>query len=146
MKKVQIQTSVNSGRFKRNRNIVLEAINSFEGKDLLITFEKVSKKRSNLQNNFYWAVCIVIIKQALRDTGNILNENEIHDLLRLKFLKHTILIKEETGEYVERMKSTTELTTTEFMEYILLIQQFASEYFDVIIPDPEQEITLNFDN
>lgn len=142
MKKIQVKTTVNSGRFIRNINILLDAIKSFEGKEVLVTLEKPVKKRSNPQNNFYWGVCIVIIKQALRETGNILNENEIHDLLRLKFLKHTILIKEETGEYVERMKSTTELTTTEFMEYILSIQQFASEYFDVIIPNPNEEITL----
>ena len=142
--KIQIKTSVTNGKLTRNRNLILEAINSYDGKDLLITFEKIKKKRSNQQNAYYWGIVIVIIKSALKSTGNNLSENDVHDLLRLKFLKETILIKEETGEVIERVKSTTELTTSQFMDYIAEIQQFAAEYFDVIIPDPNEEITLNF--
>lgn len=143
--KIQIRTNVINGNLKRNRNQILETIKSFEGKELLITFEQPKKKRSNNQNSYYWGIVIVLIKSALKDTGNNLNTNDVHDLLRLKFLKETISIKEETGEIIERVKSTTELTTSQFMEYIAEIQQFAAEYFDVIIPDPNTEIILNFD-
>ena len=142
--KIQIRTSVTNGKLTRNRNLILDAINSYEGKDVLISFEKIKKKRSNQQNAFYWGIVIVIIKSCLKSTGNNLSENDVHDLLRLKFLKETISIKEETGEVIERVKSTTELTTSQFMDYIAEIQQFAAEYFDVIIPDPNEEITLNF--
>lgn len=143
--KIQITSNVINGNLKRNRSQILETIKSFEGKDVLITFEKPKKKRSNNQNSYYWGIVIVLIKSALKDTGNNLNTNDVHDLLRLKFLKETISIKEETGEIIERVKSTTELTTSQFMEYIAEIQQFAAEYFDVIIPDPNTEIILNFD-
>jgi hypothetical protein len=143
--KVQITSNVINGNLKRNRSQILETIKSFEGKDVLITFEKPKKKRSNNQNSYYWGIVIVLIKSALKDTGNNLNTNDVHDLLRLKFLKETISIKEETGEVIERVKSTTELTTSQFMDYIAEIQQFAAEYFDVIIPDPNTEIILNFD-
>lgn len=142
--KIQIRTSVTNGKLTRNRNLILDAINSYEGKELLITFEKPKKQRSNQQNAFYWGIVVVIIKSCLKSTGNNLSENDVHDLLRLKFLKETISIKEETGEVIERVKSTTELTTSQFMDYIAEIQQFAAEYFDVIIPDPNEEITLNF--
>lgn len=143
--KIQIRSNVINGNLKRNRSQILETIKSFEGRDVLITFEKPKKKRSNNQNSYYWGIVIVLIKSALKDTGNNLNTNDVHDLLRLKFLKETISIKEETGEIIERVKSTTELTTSQFMEYIAEIQQFAAEYFDVIIPDPNTEIILNFD-
>lgn len=143
--KIQITSNVINGNLKRNRSQILETIKSFEGRDVLITFEKPKKKRSNNQNSYYWGIVIVLIKSALKDTGNNLNTNDVHDLLRLKFLKETISIKEETGEIIERVKSTTELTTSQFMEYIAEIQQFAAEYFDVIIPDPNTEIILNFD-
>lgn len=144
--KIQIKTSVTNGKLIRNRNLILEAINSYEGKELLITFEKPKKQRSNNQNAYYWGIVIVIIKSALKSTGNNLSENDVHDLLRLKFLKETISIKEETGEVIERVKSTTELTTSQFMDYIAEIQQFAAEYFDVIIPDPNENLTLNFED
>lgn len=143
--KVQIKSNVINGNLKRNRSQILETIKSFEGRDVLITFEKPKKKRSNNQNSYYWGIVIVLIKSALKNAGNNLNANDVHDLLRLKFLKETILIKEETGEVIERVKSTTELTTSQFMDYIAEIQQFAAEYFDVIIPDPNTEIILNFD-
>ena len=143
--KIQIRTNVINGNLKRNRNQILETIKSFEGKNVLITFEKPKKKRSNNQNSYYWGIVIVLIKSALKDTGNNLNTNDVHDLLRLKFLKETISIKEETGEVIERVRSTTELTTSQFMDYIAEIQQFAAEYFDLIIPDPNTEIILNFD-
>ena len=143
--KIQIRSNVINGNLKRNRSEILETIKSFEGRDVLITFEKPKKKRSNNQNSYYWGIVIVLIKSALKDSGNNLNTNDVHDLLRLKFLKETISIKEETGEIIERVKSTTELTTSQFMEYIAEIQQFAAEYFDVIIPDPNTEIILNFD-
>lgn len=143
--KVQITSNVINGNLKRNRIQILETIKSFEGKDVLITFEKPKKKRSNNQNSYYWGIVIVIIKFALKNTGNNFNDNDVHDLLRLKFLKETISINDETGEVIERVRSTTELTTSQFMDYISEIQQFAAEYFDVIIPDPNTEITLNFD-
>jgi hypothetical protein len=125
---------------------LIDAIQSFEGKEINITIEKAKKQRSNCQNAYYWGIVIVILKSCLKSTGNNLSDNDVHDLLRLKFLKETISIKEETGEVIERVKSTTELTTTQFMDYIAEIQQFSAEYFDVIIPDPNSEITLNFDN
>lgn len=144
--KIQIRTNVINGKLNRNRNLLIDAIQSFEGKEITITIEKAKKQRSNCQNAYYWGIVIVILKSCLKSTGNNLSDNDVHDLLRLKFLKETISIKEETGEVIERVKSTTELTTTQFMDYIAEIQQFSAEYFDVIIPDPNSEITLNFDN
>jgi len=144
--KIQIRSKVLNGKLNRNRNLLIDAIQSFEGKEINITIEKAKKQRSNCQNAYYWGIVIVILKSCLKSTGNNLSDNDVHDLLRLKFLKETISIKEETGEVIERVKSTTELTTTQFMDYIAEIQQFSAEYFDVIIPDPNSEITLNFDN
>ena len=58
---------------------------------------------------------------------------EAHDAVRYKFLT------DMTGE-LPRVKSTTELSTVEFMEYIAEIQRFGAEYLDVYIPDPNEAI------
>ena len=71
-----------------------------------------------------------------------MTNEQVHEMLKLKFLKESILVNEETGEYLERIKSTTELSTVDFMEYIQQIQKFAIEYFNTEIPDPNQELTL----
>jgi len=47
------------------------------------------------------------------------------------------------GEFISRKyKSTTELTKTEFGEYIEAIQRFAAESLNVTIPDPNTQTQL----
>lgn len=142
MKKVQIQTSVNSGRFKRNRNIVLDAINSFEGKDLLITFEKVYKKRSNNQNAYYFGVLIPILQNCFREHwGEIWTKENAHDFCKMQF-NFIERINESTGEIVRVPKSTTENTTTAQEELHSEIRNFIFEWFEVSVPLPNESISL----
>ena len=82
------------------------------------------------------------MQQCLKDAGYLMTNESVHDMLKLRFLKESILVNEESGEYIERIKSTTELSTIEFMEYILDIQKFAIEYFNTEIPNPNENITL----
>jgi hypothetical protein len=140
--KYEIRTNVINGNLKRNRNLILNALETFEGQEVILTIQKAKKRRSNPQNSFYHGVVIPIMQQCLKDAGYLMTNESVHDMLKLRFLKESILVNEESGEYIERIKSTTELTTTQFAEYILDIQKFAVEYFNVIIPDPNQEITL----
>jgi hypothetical protein len=140
--KYEIRTNVINGNLKRNRNLIINALETFEGSEIVITIQEAKKRRSNPQNSFYHAVCIPIMQQALKDAGYLMTNESVHDMLKLRFLKESILVNEESGEYIERIKSTTELTTTQFAEYILDIQKFAVEYFNVQIPNPNEEITL----
>jgi hypothetical protein len=142
MKKIQIQTTVNNGRFKRNRNIVLDAINSFEGKDLLITFEKVVKKRSNNQNAYYWGVLIPILQSCIKNSwGEIWSKEKSHDFCKMQF-NFIERINENTGEILRVPKSTTENTTTTQEELHIEIKNFISEWFDVNVPLPNENLTL----
>lgn len=141
----EIRSHVTDGKLTRNRNLITEAIYYFEGKDIVIKIEKAKKKRSNPQNAYMWGVVLPIMRQALKDSGYLMTNESVHEMLKLRFLKESILVNEETGECVERIKSTTELSTTQIMEYFMDIQKFASEYFGVNIPEPNEEIKLNFD-
>lgn len=140
--KFDIRTNVINGILKRNRNLILDALKSFEGQNILITIQKQKKTRSNPQNAFYYGVVVPIMQQCLKDAGYLMTNEQIHEMLKLRFLKESILVNEQTGEYLERIKSTTELSTIEFMEYILEIQKFAVEYFNTVIPDPNENLTL----
>jgi hypothetical protein len=140
--KYEIRTNVINGNLKRNRNLILNALETFEGQEVILTIQKAKKRRSNPQNSFYHGVVIPIMQQCLKDAGYLMTNESVHDMLKLRFLKESILVNEESGEYIERIKSTTELTTTQFAEYILDIQKFAVEYFNVQIPNPNEEITL----
>lgn len=142
----EIRTKVENGKVKRNRNMLNDALCSFEGKEIVIKIEKAKKKRSNNQNRYYHGVVIPIVKNCLKESGNLLSNDNTHELLRLKFLKVTILAKEETGEYVERIKSTTELSTSQFMDYIAEIREWILDFFNVDIPLPTDDLKLNFND
>jgi len=142
----EIKTSVVDGNLKRNRNLIKDAIASFEGKEIIIKIEKAKKKRSTPQNNYYWGVVIPLIQLGLKETGNPMTAEKAHELLRLKFLKKQIHVNEETGEILEYIQSTTELTTSQFMDFMVETQHFSLEYFNIIIPDPNEDLTLNFND
>lgn len=142
MKKVQIQTTVIGGRFKRNRNIVLEAIKSFEGKDLTITFEKVGKQRSNSQNAYYWGVLIPILQNCIKESwGEIWSKEKTHDFCKMQF-NFIERLNEATGEIVRIPKSTTENTTSSQEDLHSEIRNFIFEWFDITVPLPNENISL----
>lgn len=143
--KIQIETTVKNKLLHRNRTSILQAIESFEGKDIILTIEDVKKKRSSPQNSYYHGVIVPIVKKALHDAGHEMSSADVHELLKLRFLKEVILVDEESGEYIERIRSTTELTTWEFQEFMRAIKQWCAEYFHTDIPDPNQVLTINFD-
>ena len=95
-----------------------------EGKAVEVVVRKKKKHRSGAQNKYYWGIVIDIISGA---TG--FTPQEAHDAMRFKFLT------DMQGE-LPKVKSTSELTTVEFLDYIALIQQWASEFLDCYIPEP----------
>ncbi len=146
--KFEIQTKVEGGKVTRNRSKLSETIAAFEGKNVTISIERTRNKRTNLQNRWYWGVCVPMVQDRLRELGELLSKESTHDLLKMVVMKIDPalivdeIIIEDTGESIERLKSTTELTTTEFMAYKEHIQQWAIQSLDVDIPDPEEQLTI----
>lgn len=115
-------------------------LQAYEGKQVILTISKRKKDRSSPQNRFYWGVCVNMVLKGLIDAG--WNASEIdaditHDLLKSKFLQKEV-INVTTGETILLNNSTKKLTTTEFMDYIAEIQQWAATYLNLFIPDPNE--------
>lgn len=107
---------------------------SLADKNITLTIEKYKKKRGIQQLRYYWGVVIPLMADYM---GYSTSEYEIvHSILKEMFLR-TIEIKNDK-EYA-RVKSTSELSTIDFMGYISDIQRFATEECNIIIPDPNQE-------
>jgi hypothetical protein len=138
----EIISEVKKGSLTRNTNLIKDAIATFEGKQVVIKIEKAKKKRSTQQNRFYYGVIIPIVQNCLKDAGHILTSESTHDLIKLKFLKEALFVNEETGEVIERIKSTTELSTSQFMDLLAEINNFTFEYFGVSLPSPNDDLTL----
>lgn len=138
----EIISEVKNGSLTRNRNLIKDAIATFEGKQIVIKIEKFKKKRSTQQNRFYYGIVIPIVQNCLKEAGHVMTNESTHDLIKLKFLKETLFVNETTGEVIERIKSTTELSTSQFMDLLAEINNFTFEYFGVNLPSPNDDLTL----
>jgi len=140
--KIQITSSVQNGLLNRNRNLIMDAIKSFEGKEVLITFEKPKKKRTNSQNSYLWSVLYPITQEAIKNEwGEIWNIEKIHEFYKIQF-NVIEKVNEDTGQIIKLPKSTTENTTTQQEEYHLQIREFLQEWFNITAPMPNEDLTL----
>lgn len=99
---VWYQNSLNT-KFKPGENV-----------SVIITTQK--PKRSVRQNNYYWGVFLPAIAE---ETGER-NLDRLHELFKGLFLTKEIVMV--LGKPVRMEKSTTELSTLEFSQYIMAIE------------------------
>ena len=103
---------------------------------------KKKNNRSSNQNRFWWGAMLPLVKQGLKDAGyNEVKTNEdAHEVLKALFLKKHI--SNGDGVALEMSGSTTELSTIEFNELIANVQQWAAEFLNVIVPDPNTQVSI----
>lgn len=141
--KIEVTTSIQNGIFKRNRNIVLDAIKSFNGFDVVLTIAKAKKKRSNNQNAYYWGLLIPLTQNAIKaEWGEIWSKEKTHDFYKLHF-NYVEKVNETTSEVIKIPKSTTDNTTTQQEEYHAQIREFLKDWFNVTAPLPNEDLELN---
>ena len=102
---------------------------TLEGKRVNILVTKFKKKRSLEQNSFYWGILIDILSKEFG-----YESEEIHLMLREKFLR---IYDDKHPDFVIA-RSTTKLTTVEFVEYIEKIQRWAAQEHQIYLPDPNE--------
>jgi len=146
--KIEIRTSIENNIFKRNRNLVINAIQYFNNKEIIVTFSKAKKERSNGQNRFYWGVVIPLVQNGLLDcTGELRSNENIHyKILLPMFAPLNELINKDSGEIISERLTSSEMTTTQFMGYMLEVQKWSAEFLGVDIPNPNEETLINFEN
>lgn len=124
----------------KDRNLLTQWIKSHAGKNIELEIKVRRKQRSYLQNRYYFGVCVQLVCEALRHLGNDVDEQDTHEFLKGKFNSKKIVNSD--GVVEELPISTTKLTTTEMMEYIARIQQWAAEFLGLVIPDPESQLSI----
>jgi hypothetical protein len=98
-----------------------------DGAQVVVSVRKYHKTRSNNQNRYAHGVVFKLIA----DTTGYSTE-EVKDMMRWQFLR------EEHEFLPPRCRSTTELTTIEFEEFMTNIRQWAAEFLNVQIPLPNE--------
>ncbi|HDS1307592.1 TPA: recombination protein NinB, partial [Stenotrophomonas maltophilia] len=126
---------------------------NFENKPLVVEIKPEAKDRSKAQNRLYWKWLHEIHKK----TGN--DEDQLHFEFKKKFLIG--ILKRDDDEYaamclaisalkqseseqyrviadgVIRETSTTRMNTSQFTNYLQLIEAFALKEFGLVLPVPE---------
>jgi len=140
--KVKIDSTVLNGVLSRNRTPLANAVKQFNGKDITITVETKRKVRSNDQNAYYWGVIVSLIRLAiLEEWGEKKSSNQIHELLKTQ-CNYIERINESTGEVIKESKSTTDNSTSEQELYHELCRKWAFDWFNIEIPLPNEQITI----
>lgn len=100
-----------------------------------VIIRKARSKRTIKQNNYYFGVVLQIIAE---ESGNWdekkYTTNDLHDYYKAKFLQKRIEI---FGKTYTVIRSTTDLNTKEFTEYIRQIKMNAATTLDCWIPDAD---------
>lgn len=109
-----------------HRSLFKKRLGLLEGKEFTLNIDERKPTRSEQQNRFYW----LYVNLISDETG--FTKDECHTLFKGKFL--TREIKEVMGEKVRITKSTTDLTKSEFSEYILEIQNLTG----ILPPDTDE--------
>lgn len=122
---------------------VKQVLRELEGQQVEVCVRPRRNYTSNLQHRYYRGLVLREIVNEIRaqgqtrPNGSPFTEPYMHELLAHKFLLETVLIDETTGEYMERVKSTTELTAGEMAAYVDAVRKWAFDTFNLEIPDPD---------
>ena len=109
---------------------------TLEEQDIDLTVEKHRTIRSVNQNAYYWGVVLKILCRGQKGEGGLgYREEEMHEILRGKFLREAVRIGDDLIHYA---KSTASLNTTEFEEYLTEIREWASVELTCCIPLPNE--------
>ena len=143
LESIEIITKSENGNLTRNRSLIEKAVKYYDGNTFKIVFKPIKKDSSDPQRKYYWPVIVAIFKIAILDTwGEIWTAEKVNE-----FLKQQFAFKEKvntnTGEILRIPVSPThDMSTMEREIYHLQCRNLAQEWFNVIIPEPNQEIQL----
>lgn len=145
--KVTYRTKIENGRITSNRNAIQKAIEVCDGKTVEISIRTVSSKRSNQQNAYWWGCVVPIARGVFVDAGHHVDNDGAHyllcDLIR-QSLPDSVLWDEVliNDTYVKKSRGTSELSKSDFNTLITEMQQIMSEWFNINVPDPNEQITI----
>ena len=125
-----------------------EDLKGFKNKDMVwIVVETYYPKRSLKQNNLLH----LYLSEIAKETGAQLEQ--IKDALKKKFLTVALTTKDgeiiadkSSGEVLERVKGTSELTVIEFMEFTENVRLWAMDFLGLYLSLPEEQVELNLKN
>ena len=108
-----------------------------------LTVEKYRNSKSNAQLGYLFACVYPFVLRGLTETGweDITTLYQVDALCKSLFSNQEI-VNRETAEIMTIPALKREMTTTEMMTYVESIRSWASEFLQIEIPEPQEQLTL----
>ena len=133
---------IENGTLKfKQRSTVLSDIAQMKDGDYVMTIERKRRKRSLMQNAYYWGVVVPLVKEGLLDVGYRMTMEDTHEFLKGRF-NIVEKVNEKTGEILKSVGSTSQMSTSQMMDYFAEITQWAVEYLGIQIPQPNEQLKI----
>ena len=108
-----------------------QLLKEYDNEDVIISIKRVGKRRTDKFNAYYFAAIVTPIRIAIKEmTGDTYSQEEVHDMLKQRFLSKTV-INMMSGEFCEIPMSTATLQQEDFKEYVMKCQKFAADFFNI---------------
>ena len=115
----------------------------FENQEVAVTVKRLTKRRSNPQNKYWWAVVIPAIRKKLLmqemplETREALTPLVVHQVVKIA-TGVSLAVPLPDGEAIIIEGRSRDKSTTEFKDFILETQEWAARTLGIYIPDPEE--------
>lgn len=130
-----------------NRTTVKKAFEGLTDGAYLVTIKKANRRSDN-QNRYIHGVLFPEVRKALINAGydDIRTNEDAKQVCKALFLKTDIPKPDGSGEFISRIKDTSELSKTEMMEFVDTVIKWAADNLGWEIPYPGEATTFNFHN
>ena len=118
---------------KAESSKVSDYMHRTKGKFIRIDYTAVKSSRSLLQNAYYWSVIVQMLSEELGYETDLM-----HSVLKQMFLPTIVSQLAGCEKDIIISKSTTDLDTVEFEEFVLQIRIWAKDFLSMSIPTPNQ--------
>lgn len=125
-----------------NGSAFYKQLNALKGRHRL-TVQKYRRNKSTQQLRWLYGQVYPLVLKGLNDAGwEFTTIEEVDEYCKSMFASREVLNR-HTGEIMAVPGLKRDMTTTEMMTYVDAIRDWASEYLNINIPEPEQQIAMN---
>ena len=136
-KYTQRTTVSQSGRLTLPRLLLDAVAANLAGQTVEVTIEDVAEKRTPNQMGYYFAGIVDPITDRFNELGERFSPDDVHEILKYKFLK-VVVFSEDTGEVlVEYVRSTGSLKVYEMSFYMEDCIRYAATDLELSIDPPK---------
>jgi len=123
-----------------DRILIANFIKDFPGKPLRIEISQYRKRISDAQRGYFHAVVIPLVNRALRDRGNVVNEEVTKKFLVAEVMKWGTHIKMANGEWKFVVGSSEDIPADDMPQMMEIVRAWAVEELKIQIPLPGEGV------